>query len=198
MIALKTDEWLTAGVCVVAFACFASGFWATRGHFIFDGRMPAGMLVITGLSILGWAWFAVRMTKSGLGPGAPYALALMLGAAFLFWWAVKTTRERRLKGAFAHDQPRHLYETGSYGFVRHPFYLSYIMCWTGTSLATNGLWSWAVPAVMTTIYIGLALQEERRFRASGLSDAYRRYSRHTGMFAPWPCLSRPRGASRHA
>jgi protein-S-isoprenylcysteine O-methyltransferase Ste14 len=195
---MNLDEWLTIGVCVTAFACFASGFWGTRGHFIFDGRMPAGMLVITVLSLLGWAWFAGRMITSGIGAGGPYALALMAGAVCLFWWAVKTTRERRLKGAFAHDQPQLIYETGPYRFVRHPFYLSYILCWVGTSLATNGLRSWVVPAVMSAIYIGLALQEERRFRASGLSDPYRQYCRNAGMFIPWLRFSRPSGVSRHA
>ena len=133
---MDLDEWLTAGVCVTAFACFASGFWGTRGHFVFDGRMPAGMLVITALSLVGWAWFAARIITSGIGAGGPYALAMMAGAVGLFWWAVKTTRERRLKGAFAQDQPQLLHKTGPYRFVRHPFYLSYMLCWVGTN------WPW--------------------------------------------------------
>ncbi|MBV9776713.1 MAG: isoprenylcysteine carboxylmethyltransferase family protein [Acetobacteraceae bacterium] len=189
---------LMTGINVVALGCFVSFAWGTKGHFVSDGRMPAGMLVVAVLSLFGWAWFAVRTATSGIGPGAPYALALMAGATCLFWWAVKTTRKRRLKIAFAQDQPQAVYKTGPYRFVRHPFYLSYILYWSGTGLATKGLWGWTVPAILGAIYVGLALQEERRFGASGLSDAYCQYSRDTGMLIPWPRLFRRKGFSRHA
>lgn len=156
------------------------------------------MLVLTGVSMFGWAWFAFRMAASGIGPGGAYALFLLTGAVCLFWWSVKTTQGHRPKGAFSHDQPQFLYETGPYRFVRHPFYLSYILCWIGTSLATDGLWSWTVPALMTAIYTGLALQEERGFRVSKLSDDYRRYRCRTGMFIPRLRFPEPKGLSRHA
>ncbi len=62
--------------------------------------------------------------------------------------------------------------------------MSYILCWTGTSLATRGVWSWVVPLVMTAVYVAVARREEQKFNLSGLSGDYDAYRKKTAMFVP--------------
>lgn len=176
-------------VLIVAYGCFIVFLWATRRHFLVPGPMPPGMRVVILLSFVGTIWFTVRVVVSGVGPAAPYAIALMAAAFALFCWTVKVTRARRLPIAFAGSLPDFIYRTGPYRYVRHPFYLSYIVCWIGTSVATRDLWSWSVPLAMTALYVAVAWQEEQKFRGSRLSKAYDAYRKRTAMFVP--ILPRP-------
>lgn len=178
-------------VLIVAFGCFIAFLWATRKHFLVCGPMPPAMNWVTLLSFVGAAWFTARVSAFGVGPGAPYAIVLTGIALGLFCWTVKTTRVRRLPIAFADDLPDFIYESGPYRYIRHPFYMSYMLCWIGTSAATRGIWSWTVPVVMSAIYVTLARREERRFSTSRLAGAYDAYRRHTTMFIP---TSFPRSA----
>lgn len=171
-------------VLVVGYACFIVFLWATRKHFLVSGPMPPGMRIVIVLSFIGTIWFTVRVAVSGVGPGAPYAIALMAVAFGLFCWTVKATRERRLPIAFAGALPNFIYRTGPYRYVRHPFYLSYILCWIGTSVATRDVGSWVVPLVMAAIYVVVAQREERGFDSSRLAEAYAAYRRKTAMFIP--------------
>lgn len=155
-------------------------------------------LCLMSINLLGWEWFGYRVIAVGVGSKAGYALFLMLVALGLFWWAVLATRKARPYAAFVADQPRFLCEAGPYRIVRHPFYMSYVLCWIGTSLATAGLRSWVMPAAMGVIYLGLALQEERKFCGSDLADAYSRYRSNTGMFLPRLRFARLKGLGRHA
>lgn len=174
------------GTVVLILGCgsFAGFVWATRWHFVLHGPLPAGMRAIIALSFAGAVWFAARVVLSGTGPGAPAAIVLMSVGLVLFIWAVKATRTHRLPIAFAGDQPAFIYRSGPFRYVRHPFYLSYILCWVATSLATRGAWSWVVPLVMGAIYFAVARQEEQKFSASSLSGSYDAYRKATAMFIP--------------
>ena len=174
-------SWL---LLIFGFGCFILFMWATRQHFLISGPLPPGMRMVILLSVVGAIWFAVRVVVSGAGPGAPYGVALMGVSLGLFCWTVATTRERRLPIAFADDMPEFIYRTGPYRYLRHPFYMSYILCWIGTSAATRGVWSWVVPLVMGTVYVAVARREEQKFRASRLSEAYDAYRKRTAMFIP--------------
>ncbi|MEO9190920.1 MAG: methyltransferase [Acetobacteraceae bacterium] len=178
------SNFLAGLVLIVGFGCFTAFMWATRSHFLISGPLPPGMRMVIALSVVGAIWFTVRVVVSGIGPGAPYAVALMAVALGLFSWTVMTTRERRLPIAFAHDLPNFIYRSGPYRYLRHPFYMSYILCWIGTSLATRGIWSWVVPLVMAAVYVAVARREERKLRASRLSEAYDAYRKKTAMFIP--------------
>jgi protein-S-isoprenylcysteine O-methyltransferase Ste14 len=173
-------------VCVLVLGsiCLGAFLWATRKHFLVGGRMPIGMRMVTWLSLAGAGWFVVRVLADGVGAGAPFAIPMMALAVGLFGWTVRTTRERRLPIAFSDELPSFVYGTGPYRYVRHPFYLSYIIFWIGTSVATQGIWGWTVPLVMSGIYIHLARREERGLRASRLAGVYERYRKHTAMFVP--------------
>lgn len=169
-----------------ALGCFASGLWGTRRHFVVHSQTPRGMWILTLLSFAAWTWFGVRLARSGLGPAAGVGIAAMVAAIALFWYAVATTRSRPPAIAFAQTQPSTFYSRGPYRFVRHPFYVSYLLCWVGTSLVTRGLLSWVVPVLFAVIYFRLAVQEELTFMHSEFAATYKDYQRRVGMFFPKP------------
>ena len=79
-----------------------------------------------------------------------------------------------------------MYWSGPYAYVRHPFYLSYIIFWIGTAMDADA-WQ-SIPATGLTGWYGrIAYEEERRFRTTKMRLPYAAYCRKTGMF--WPQLA---------
>jgi protein-S-isoprenylcysteine O-methyltransferase Ste14 len=168
---------------ILGLICFAAFSWGVKGHFRQTGAMPAGMKLTSALSLLGFAWFLYHLT-AGAAAGWPVALILFAGALAVFTWAIKATRKTPPTLAFDTDQPSFLLHQGPYRYVRHPFYLAYIMFWIATALAAHTLLAWAAPAIMTSLYIHAATREERKFAMSELSAAYATYRTQAGMFLP--------------
>jgi protein-S-isoprenylcysteine O-methyltransferase Ste14 len=164
--------------------CFAGFSWGVKGHFRSTGQMPPGMRLISLLSLAGFILFTARLAVQPLSTGADAALLLFAASLALFGWTIKATRQTPPTLAFATDQPDFLLKHGPYRFVRHPFYLSYMLFWIGTACATSALLGWATPLVMLALYQHAASREEQKFAASGLSSAYAAYRRSAGMFLP--------------
>ena len=168
---------------VVPFVAFS---WALKGHFRSTGAMPAGMKVISVLSLIAMLWFAYRLFAGPPSKAWPLAGSLFVLALAIFGWAVGATRHRPPTLAFDRDQPALLYSHGPYRYVRHPFYLAYLTFWAGTAVATPGLLGWVAPMVMLLLYSDAARREERKFARSGLAGAYDNYKKQAGMFLPRP------------
>jgi protein-S-isoprenylcysteine O-methyltransferase Ste14 len=164
--------------------CFAAFCWGVKSHFRHTGRIPPGTQAIAALSAAGFGRFLLRLALYRLGPAWPGALALFVLSAGLFAWTVGATRQSPPTLAFDTDQPAFLLQHGPYRLVRHPFYLSYLLFWTGTAMACGGLWPWLTPAAMTAVYFRAAMLEERKFRRSRLAGAYDLYRSQAGMFLP--------------
>lgn len=181
---MSLAEPLFIAAIVAALGSFASGLWGAQRHFVVNSQAPRGMWILTLLSLAAWTWFGVRLARFGLGSAAGFGIAAMVAAMALFWYAVATTRLRPPAIAFTPTQPSTFYSRGPYRFVRHPFYLSYVLFWVGTSLVTPGLLSWVVPVLFAAIYFRLAVREEVTFMHSEFATAYRDYQRSVGMFFP--------------
>ena len=159
--------------------------------------MPAGMWVIGLVSFVCFAWFLggqlaeARQRTPRLAAAGAAALALMAGSAALFRWAVAVNRARPLTLAFSRDQPSFVQRNGPYVHVRHPFYLSYIMFWVGTALASARLAHWLAPTIMTLLYYRAASAEEAKFARSSLAGEYSAYQATTGMVLPLPWRRSP-------
>lgn len=114
-----------------------------------------------------------------LAPVAPAAASL----ALLFL----TLGTHRIPIALWHqvnDAPRHVVTWGAYRFVRHPFYVSFLLAFLAAALlfphpAVLGLAAYVAVALNAT-----AAREERALLASEFGDEYRAYLAHTGRF--WP------------
>jgi protein-S-isoprenylcysteine O-methyltransferase Ste14 len=164
-------------------ACFSAFSWGVKAHFRQTGEMPFGMKLTSGISLVGFAWFGWHLI-SGVSEAWPLVLALFAGSLSVFVWAIKATRRTPPTLAFDTDAPSFLLHHGPYRFVRHPFYLSYLMFWIGTAAIAHGLLPWAAPALMAALYFDAATREERKFAMSELSSAYAAYRAQAGMFLP--------------
>jgi protein-S-isoprenylcysteine O-methyltransferase Ste14 len=81
---------------------------------------------------------------------------------------------------------------GPHAVIRHPFYLSYLLCWIAGVLATGQWLLLATVALMAWIYHRAALKEEAKFAASPMAEAYARYAATTGRYLPRPASRRGR------
>ncbi len=174
---------------LAAGSCFASYAWGLKRFFwIPDGAQGRDSRIIeraTAVSILvhsvALIWFFdVQPWRYGV------AMLLYAVSLAMFWWCVRINRAQPLSLAFSNDRPGHIVTRGPYAWVRHPFYLSYLLCWIAGVLAT-GQWALLLTvAVMGWIYWSAAVREEAKFAASPLADEYRRYARRAGRFLPTP------------
>lgn len=165
-------------------AAFASFSWALTGHFS-SQSMGFGMRAISLLSLLSIAGLLL-MTWSAEQPLVSQVLGaimhLLSGA--LFWWAVASSRGASLKLAFDPKAPGRVLVAGAYKFIRHPFYSSYLVYWSGWAISCWTPFA-ALPLVLLTpIYLYAAQKEERSFLLSELCDPYIDYRRGTGAFFP--------------
>jgi protein-S-isoprenylcysteine O-methyltransferase Ste14 len=165
-------------------ACFAAFVWGVKAHFRRTEAVPPGTLLISTLSFLGYMVFALHLPFNDLAKFWEFALSLFVLSLALFVWTISSTRRTPPTLAFDTDAPSFLLRHGPYRFVRHPFYLSYLLFWTGTAAAFAGVLPWAAPVVMFAVYVRAANREERKFARSDLAGAYAAYRRRAGMFLP--------------
>jgi protein-S-isoprenylcysteine O-methyltransferase Ste14 len=176
------DMWSAMGLSIVAFSSFS---WALRGHFDSRWPVPNRMRLLGLFSLLSYMLFLYLLFLRGLqvSLGTSAGLAGFVLSLVLFWWTVATTRRHRLCLAYTDAEPTSIYTTGPYSYIRHPFYLSYIIFWVSAALVIGG-WQWMPAIVLTSWYISIAKREEERFLASVLSTDYAIFRHRTGMLIP--------------
>ncbi len=169
-------------------ACLGSYAWGMRRFFAQPAGDTAGMAVIRICGVVFAVLHAGALIFTPDIAAGPLlgAISLYLVAIGLFWWAVETNSPCPLSAAFSPDPPQHLVERGPYRFIRHPFYCSYLLTWTGGVVATRSLWLLPSLAVMLVIYLRAARVEEDKFMRSPLAGLYGRYRSRTGQFLPNP------------
>jgi protein-S-isoprenylcysteine O-methyltransferase Ste14 len=157
---------------------------AVRGHFVSE-KLPPAMKLVVALSYLA-IFVYIFALWAGTAPvwQRVAGLCLQIAAAGLFNWARTATLGSRFTAAFDADEPEFLMKGGPYRFVRHPFYISYIAFWVGSSLGGNSLVLWLICFVLIGLYVVAALAEERKFKNSTLATDYQRYAARTGFLFP--------------
>ena len=197
--AFQVFEILAVALSAVCFVGFA---WAIRGHFQHHEKMPVGMRVVSLLSLAGFGWFLIARTRAIPMHSTHWlymdaaSCVLFVVSLVVFWLSIGATRARPLTLAFAADVPTFLQRRGPYKFVRHPFYLSYLLFWLGTALASRSELHWIMPAIMLPLYVEAARREEKKFIGSSLASAYNDYREQTGMLLPGHNLSWARFTGR--
>lgn len=105
----------------------------------------------------------------------------------LFLSAMEAARGTRMQRAFIdHPLPDQLITTGPYQWVRHPFYLGYIIGALAPAVAIQNVWIALISVGMIGIVVVAAVREERVWLAGPRADAYREYRARVGMFLPRP------------
>lgn len=172
---------------LLAMLALHAGFtWARIAVFRIDGATPRGVRLIevaAASSIaVGLGLVATRGDASGW---QDLAAALLAGAsAALFGWGLHTIPRLQFTAAFSDDPPTTLVTRGPYRYIRHPFYVAYVMAHALPLVATGSPWAWPGLLAMAAIYASAARQEERKFLASPMAAAWREHQRRTGWFLP--------------
>jgi protein-S-isoprenylcysteine O-methyltransferase Ste14 len=173
---------------ILSLAILQSFNWAIRRHFKSE-RIPTGMKLImaastiTLLAYLALLWIGASPVSAQLA-----GMALEVCGFGLFAASVAATRQLRFKLAFDEETPDHLMMSGPYRYVRHPFYTSYLIFWSGFALITFSWLSLPLLLMMAAIYYTAAAGEDRKLACSALADQHAVYREKTGMF--WPKLLR--------
>ncbi|HTJ45280.1 MAG TPA: isoprenylcysteine carboxylmethyltransferase family protein [Kofleriaceae bacterium] len=84
----------------------------------------------------------------------------------------------------ADDAPVSIVTYGPYRYVRHPFYVSFILLLVGTALLTREAIGLGALAAGITVLGWTARREEQRLLASSFGDEYAAYLARTGRFVP--------------
>jgi protein-S-isoprenylcysteine O-methyltransferase Ste14 len=172
-------------------ALHASFTWARFAVFRIDGATPPGVRLIEVGAAASIAVGASLVAGRDGDGGLLDVLAALLGAtsAALFAWGLRSIRRQQFSAAFSDDQPNLLVRHGPYRFIRHPFYLAYLLAHAVPLAASRSLWALPGLLLMGGIYLRAAQLEERKFLASPLAAAWLEHQRRTGRFLPrWQSL----------
>ena len=179
---------LALDILLTALSIFVIGSHAVvgKGHFK-SKQMPAGANLVSAAVLTTLAVFLILLW-TGEAPLAAQLVALVLEglSLWLFFRTIAASREGALHFAFDTENPVSLVTSGPYRYVRHPFYTSYLIFWTGLAIGTWSLWAIPVLVLMGVLYTVAARGEEAKFARTQMSDEYATYRARTGMF--WPKL----------
>jgi protein-S-isoprenylcysteine O-methyltransferase Ste14 len=109
---------------------------------------------------------------------------LALGAVMLYEWTRRTVIDRNFYVGLAGEVPPTVCDSGPYRYVRHPFYLSYMLAFVAVAVAFP---SWVVSGVCLlniALFVYMAFDDERVLLRSVLAKDYQAYRARVGMFVP--------------
>jgi protein-S-isoprenylcysteine O-methyltransferase Ste14 len=109
---------------------------------------------------------------------------LALGSVMLYEWTRRTVIDRNFYVGLSGEVPGAVCEMGPYQYVRHPFYLSYMVAFLGVAVAFPSLIVVGVCALNICLFVYMALDDERVLLGSAIAADYKRYKIHVGMFLP--------------
>jgi protein-S-isoprenylcysteine O-methyltransferase Ste14 len=109
---------------------------------------------------------------------------LALSSLVLYESTRRTVIDRNFYTGLGGEVPSAVCENGPYQFVRHPFYLSYMVAFLGALVAFPSLVTAAVCVLDIALFIYMAVDDERVLLCSGLAGDYEAYRRQVGMFLP--------------
>jgi protein-S-isoprenylcysteine O-methyltransferase Ste14 len=112
--------------------------------------------------------------------GAVFAL----GSLTLYEWSRRTVMDRNFFIGLSDEVPGAVCDSGPYRFVRHPFYLSYMVAFAGVAVAFPSAIVSGVCLLGVGLFAHMAIDDEKVLLASALSADYRGYRERVGMFVP--------------
>lgn len=178
-------HWLLAASAAGAVVFFAMGL---TSYFDRPRFRPAWVRVIhtlgTALSVTQLVLVLSLPPRGEVWASA--GIVMYLVAVTVFLSAIESGRRTRLQRAFIDEPlPDRLITEGPYRWIRHPFYLGYILGALAAPVATESLALAVIAAIMIAISVTAAIHEERVWLKSSHADAYRAYRARTAMFIPF-------------
>lgn len=128
-----------------------------------------------------YTWYCFTQITSISTAKTVISLIVLVSSIGLFLWTIKSSNGGKL--AFE-TTVEHIYTQGAYAIVRHPFYASYILCWSIGNFLFNSLILHITLLYLVGFYFVSARREEEYLLKSSHSDEYRKYFIEVGMFFP--------------
>lgn len=168
------------------FLNFGSFFWSVFGVFTkhpdFD-RKNYRLLQLNSLLLYFSCLYFLFFSNPSAEALVVYNLILCLCLAG-FWYNSKLVKNYQFSIVFSHDLPKKILKSGLYRFIRHPYYLIYIITYFSTAFITKNIFVLFLSSTMLALYYKAAKFEENKFSISPLKEEYSNYMKTTGMFLP--------------
>lgn len=152
-----------------------------------QGALWGQVSFLSGIAALAWTGlfggFAIEAGTLG-------ALALAASSVALYEWARRTVGRQRLHVGLSGRVPAQLVEGGPYRWLRHPFYLSYLIAFGAVALALRSFAGTAVALANTALFVGMALHDEASLARSPLAADYAAYRGRVGLLLLLPRRAR--------
>ena len=187
---------MNPAVCVLALSGFVLMFALPKVFFRGDGRKNLRWWLTAapfGISFhglwLAWAGISPRM----LGSGTTFATVLDIAGMILVDAAIAmmtaTMATNRVPLALwhqdgGHNQPKQIVTYGPYRWVRHPFYVSFIILTIGSALIGREILTLAAVPLALLSLDWTVRKEEKKLLASEFGNEYGNYRARTGRFVP--------------
>ena len=113
------------------------------------------------------------------------SIAMLTSSAALFFYCHYYHKYNQLTLAFCEDQPVHIISNGPYKYVRHPYYLAYLMTFLSIVVINVSIIALVLFLLLFTVYYYAAKFEENKFLNSKLGLEYADYMSRTHMFIPF-------------
>ena len=187
---------MNPALAVLALTGFLLMFVLPKVFFRGDGRMNLRWWITAapfGLAFhgvwLAWAGVSPRLLASGGAAALALDLAGMLLVVAAIAMMVATMATNRVPLALWHQEgaenaPRQIVTFGPYRFVRHPFYVSFILLTLGAAFVTRDMITMAAFPLGLLTLDWTVRNEERKLLASPLGEEYGAYRARTGRFLP--------------
>lgn len=177
---------------VLELAALASAFggiaWGVRYFFIPPARTTKAVWLVAPAATLTCLAQAHAIWYGGIVPTRAFAaLTLYAASMALYWSTLIAARRQPLAAIYGGDQPGPVIAQGPYRYLRHPFYVSYSLCWMAGATAGATWYAVAGAALMIGLYAHAARREEAAFAHSRHAAHYAAYASTAGFF--WPRLS---------
>jgi protein-S-isoprenylcysteine O-methyltransferase Ste14 len=112
------------------------------------------------------------------------AALLFVCSVMLYEWARRSVRGRGFSVGLSGRVPDSVFQGGPYAYVRHPFYLSYMLAFAASALALPQIPTLVVCVANLALYSYMAINDERMIAGSPLASNYATYKQHVGRFVP--------------
>lgn len=151
--------------------------WGGVGAVLGQSSFAAGSLIALWSGLFG----GLRMD-----PVVIASLGVMAISVALYEWTRRTVGEQRFFIGLEGEVPEALCESGPYRYMRHPFYLSYVLAHLATAAAIRTPLAVALSAASVLLFVYMAWDDERTLARSRLAEAYGPYRKRVGLLLLFP------------
>ena len=152
-----------------------------------QGALWGQVSFLSGIAALAWTGL---FGGFAIDAGTLGALALTAASVALYEWARRTVGPQRLHVGLSGRVPGAVVEDGPYRWLRHPFYLAYMLAFGAVALALRSSTGTIVALANIALFAGMALHDEASLARSPLAEAYAAYRRRVGVLLLLPRRAR--------